>query len=212
MKRVFLLSVLYCVLVSANEKEWILKDAELECQRGNVEICQELADAYGSFFGFYISKYGEVAVARDNAKSRKFYEKACEGNMYESCYKLAVDYHVGTGGVKKDLKRAIALYDKACDAGLVGGCQLIAMIYLSGGEGLKQDINKGEAYHKKACDFGDYVACATFAAYYEKNGKIKKASEYYKQSCDLSKAHSRALGEPQTEDMQKYCDRAKKLK
>ena len=61
-------------------------------------------------------------VEKDDAKSARFYEKACDLRWAPGCYNLAIMYERGTG-VARDRAKAADLYQFACTAGAKSSCE-----------------------------------------------------------------------------------------
>ena len=60
-------------------------------------------------------------VKQDYIEAAKFYEKACDDEIGQSCSNLGVLY-LKDQGIKHDYIKAIKLFKKACDLGYQTGC------------------------------------------------------------------------------------------
>ena len=202
MKKTVFGLVLLCAFASANE---MLAELEKNCKAGDMLSCDELGGAYDVYHSFYQTN-------RDYKKAFKFYEKACKGKVYNSCYQIAVLYQFGQG-VEKNLKKSIDYHKIACDDGrLVGSCQIVGKMY-AGGIGVEQDVARGEAYMKKSCDIGSWMACGVFGGYYEDAGKSKQAARYYQRACDMGVADPDVQNNAANKNIWRgYCDKVDILK
>jgi TPR repeat protein len=72
-------------------------------------------------FGLAISYVKGVGVAKDLAKARELYRRACDAGDADSCNNLGILLQSGLGG-PKDLAAAQTLFEQACKAGVAIGC------------------------------------------------------------------------------------------
>lgn len=78
---------------------------EKGCSSGDQNACPRLGELY----------YEEgKSVGKDTAKAKELYQKSCDLNSADGCYKMAVYYNIGYG-VSQDINKAKELYKKACD-------------------------------------------------------------------------------------------------
>lgn len=87
----------------------------LNCNNGDLKVCNSLANAYHS----------GRSVAKDDIKASQLYNKACNGGYADACFSLGIQYYNGNG-VKKDQNKADQLYRKACDSGISEACTAIS--------------------------------------------------------------------------------------
>jgi len=93
--------------------------------------------------------------------SSLFFEEACDNNVMEACYNLALMYDEGVG-VYKDDQKAMMLLTKACEGGFVDGCYNLGIMYEKG-EGVTQDTIKAFTLYYQACEKGHTRGCYSTA-------------------------------------------------
>lgn len=52
-----------------------------------------------------------------NQRAIQLYQRACDAYLVDSCHELAMLFHSGRGGARKDLARAQEPVGRACDLG-----------------------------------------------------------------------------------------------
>ena len=92
----------YELTQDTNKLKTILEKA---CSSGNQNACPRLGELY--------FEEGKNA-GKDAAKAKELYQKSCDLNSADGCYKIAVYYNVGRG-VSQDINKAKELYKKACE-------------------------------------------------------------------------------------------------
>lgn len=161
--------------------------------------CEKIAVAYEIGKGLKQNTHNAI----------KFYEKACDNNVTQSCSKLGRIYLDQNDSQKaavvlskaceakdgwscaqlgniSENNSSVMFYDKACSYGSRTSCSKLGMKYLSG-ETIKKDINKALDYLLKACDRADANACRELGLIYE-NGKDEIKKNKFKSLNFLSKA------------------------
>ena len=117
----------------------------------------------------------------------KQFKKACDTGNMKACYKLAIMYDDGRGGVKKDDTKAAGLYKKTCDAGNMKACYNLGMMYQHG-EGVKKSYKKAAGLYTTACNRGQVHGCLGLGMLYVKGRGVRqdynRASELFKAACD----------------------------
>lgn len=124
----------------------------------------------------------------DNAM--KFYEKACENNVTQSCSKLGRLYLENNVS-----KQAEMVLSKACEAKEGWSCAQLGKLYATG----SKDNNKSLLFYDKACAFGSRISCNQLGMAYLKGKEmqkdINKALDYLSKACDKAEANAcRELG------------------
>ena len=90
-------------------------------------------------------------------QATKFYEKACNDGVMDSCCSLGVLYVEGRG-VKQNYIQAIQFFEKACNGNSAIACSNLGVFYFKvQGRGKNAPIAK--KYFGKACDLGDQQSC-----------------------------------------------------
>lgn len=196
----FLLIFVFVCCACASE----IKDMESKCAIGEFNSCLAL---------------GEMQEERlDNKSAAIFYEKACGGNEFRACGKLANLYANGLG-VAQDKQKANLLYNKGCDGGDAVSCGNLSLIYYA-----ENNYEQSARLLFKACDSGDFTACSNLGVLYARANGVKqnyhKAKEYFTKACDnnvgagcanLGVAYYHAMGTTQQCDValeyfSKACD------
>jgi len=122
------------------------------CKQNNPKVCSLVAKAYLNGNG----------VKADPKKASKYFEMACDIDVYEFCAKAGFLYLQGNG-VTKDMKKAISFNQKACDGGVGFSCMTLGVMAYRG-DGMKQDKEKAISLFKQACELGDENGCNKYKA------------------------------------------------
>jgi len=123
MNRVLLL-ILFCSLsvFAAQNIQTTLKKLDSECTKGNYESCEKLANIYDA----------ADKVKYDPQKALKYWDKACNGGIADSCYSLGILYGEGTYGKNKvviDEAKAANAFKKGCDVGHQDCCDQLKIVH-----------------------------------------------------------------------------------
>ena len=102
---------------------------------------------------------------RDLVQANRLFEKACDGDNYGGCQRLAEHTRVGRG-VTQNPERAASLYQKACDGGALGACTAQGLNYRYG-HTVTRDHAKANALFRRACDGGHASGCVHLGVSYE---------------------------------------------
>ena len=97
----------------------------------------------------------------DVARAVELWSRACDGEHYEACTRLAAAIEKGAAG-KVDETRILALVERGCLGGVAHACQVAAEQYASG-KGTAKNPAKSLSLLRKACDFREFEACTTAA-------------------------------------------------
>lgn len=139
-----------------------------KCLENNIDSCSELADLY----------YQGIAIKQDSIKAIEFYNKACVGGDYESCFHVGYLYHFGNKGVEQNLFKALNFYSKACQNNIRSACENIELI----------DTKIRIAHYEEKCKIGDLKSCLELGYIFSKGKKetqnFFKAFELYKKVCE----------------------------
>ena len=118
-----------------------------------------------------------------------YYQKACNMNYGEGCYKLGNFYYTGEG-VNKDYWRALAYYEQACKMNNADGCGTLGVEYegqFLRREGVKRDYQKAVSYYKKACHaLNSGTWCNALGIFYESQKDYLGAKIYWDMACNLN--------------------------
>ena len=85
------------------------------------------------------------------------FRRACDGNLAEGCYNLAVAYSNGLG-VPRNERKAAGLFRRACDRKLAAGCHYLGL-HLDLGLGVPANQRRAAPLYRRACDGGEEAAC-----------------------------------------------------
>ena len=83
------------------------------CDLGYSKSCVMVAEVYHSPRNYNM----ENQIQQNEIKTFEYYQKGCELNDGEACYWVGVFFHVGYGGIVKDMKRAMEFFRKSCKLG-----------------------------------------------------------------------------------------------
>ncbi len=150
--------------------------AELACDRGNAEGCNDLGWLYDGGHG----------VSQDYTQAASLYKKSCDGGLVHGCDNLGDLYRDGHG-VSQDYTQAASLHKQACDGGDASGCNDLGWLY-DGGHGVSQDYTQAASLYKKSCDGGLVHGCDNLGDLYRDGLGVSQdytqAASLYKQACD----------------------------
>jgi len=121
---------------------------KLGCERGSQSACVRLGQAY---------EEGELAAPKNLLRAAGLYEKACEEEVPEGCFKLA-NVYATTGSPLENQERAATLYQRVCGWQNADACHEIAARCASG-NGIPKDIQRSRSLHRVACDLGSQKSC-----------------------------------------------------
>lgn len=101
--------------------------------------------------------------ARDLAKARDLYQRACDLGDDDGCGALA--HYMTYGDRKKAMgafqpSQGVELLDKLCQGGNAHACRRAGMLLHQPPKGLKADATRAGALLQRACTMGDGDACA----------------------------------------------------
>ncbi|HHH54898.1 MAG TPA: sel1 repeat family protein, partial [Bacteroidetes bacterium] len=139
--------------------------------------CEKIATAYET--GNKLKKNIDNAI--------KFYEKACDNNLTQSCSKLG-RIHLEN----QNYKTALPFLIKACESKEDWSCTQVAKVYENGNKEVLKDKEKSVLFYDKACDFGSRTSCKNLALKYlsEENPakNMHKVLHYFVKACDKADA------------------------
>ena len=131
------------------------RDLQVECNKGNINDCYNLALMY----------QGGEGVHRSIKRASVYFKKACNGGnpkdiAMRSCYDLGFLYYIGNRerGLELNYRHAFKFFSKACDGGNAQSCYQLGIMYLNA-EGVKQNDSTAKEYFRKACDLGYSDGC-----------------------------------------------------
>lgn len=129
-----------------------LRNLNAGCEQGSGTSCLQLGVAY------YEGKdaKGEF-VDLSFAKSRKAFERACDRETGEGCYRLGHMLQKGEGGVT-DKQRAVGFYKRGCELGDANACARAAAAFRDG-DGGNKDAETMTFYARRGCDRDNKESC-----------------------------------------------------
>ena len=123
--------------------------------------------------------YRGVTVPENIELAEKYYKKACDANISESCHNLAGLYAKS----KPDLKEELKYMTKSCELGFIDSCYLAGKMYLVGSGGEKNKKKSIELFNHAAIQNYSEGFLGLGEAYAESDQK--KALELFIKSCEL---------------------------
>jgi uncharacterized protein len=105
----------------------------------------------------------------------------CEQGNSTACFKMGERYRI----VEQDKKTALTFYVKACDAGYMTGCTNGGILLIMKGNPYSKEFKQARKMFTKACDAGEDPSCFNMGSLNYKEGRQKKALQYYLKACDM---------------------------
>jgi TPR repeat protein len=121
---------------------------ERGCALGDPSSCDAVAIVY---------LYRPKVAKRDREAARRWWTRACDGGLTESCEQLAALLVVGKDGMEKDVAGALDLRTRACETA-DDACGYLAQM-VADGIGLAPDPARARELFARACKAGDDEAC-----------------------------------------------------
>jgi len=154
------------------------------CDEGNAEACNMLGIMYAG---------SEGGLTADPVRSRRLYDRSCNGSWGWGCNNLAENLRDGKGG-DQDLAGAATNFRTACEAGIAGSCNSLGNLYWEG-KGVEQDRLRANVYYSKGCDGDAAWACYNVATSYRSgDGVLAKdpaqAVTLLRKACELGAARA----------------------
>jgi TPR repeat protein len=143
---------------------------EAECGSNVAKACGDLAAVYAD----------GVGVAPEPARAAALFQRACDGDDYNACARLADLLRSGSAAIPRNEDRARQLLGRACTGGVASACTRQATMLMSGPTG-RNAVRAAELL-QKACDGGDPEGCVQLGEAYEKGRGVV---ESYGESLEL---------------------------
>ncbi|XP_066903853.1 cytochrome c oxidase assembly factor 7 homolog isoform X2 [Halyomorpha halys] len=141
---------------------------------------------------FKIGNYflaGKGGLQKSDSKAIEYYEKGCELNDFDSCFRGGVISFLSSKSKSpiRTLKQSVDLLTKGCEGKNKDACFHLSSLHLvgatSGTEEICEDMAKAFHYAVKACELGNIPACANVSTMYRKGEGVEQnsgESEKYK--------------------------------
>lgn len=153
------------------------KDCALQCDKGDRASCHELGRLYQD---------GTGGTAKDPARARTLFEKACGLDFGGGCSDLGIALLTGDASAK-DPPRAATSFERACKLGEANGCFNLANLYYEG-VGVAADKAKSFSLYEQACNAGKAAGCINLGAAYDDGEGVAvdkpKAFSLFKRACE----------------------------
>ena len=87
--------------------------------------------------------------------------------------------------VERDNKTALNFYIKACEGDYMTGCTNGGILLIMKGTPYSKEFKQARKMFNKACDAGEDPSCFNMGSLNYKEGRQKKALQYYLKACDM---------------------------
>jgi uncharacterized protein len=118
--------------------------------------------------------------AEEDELTKKTRALCDEGNS-TACFKLGERYRV----IERDNKTALGFYTKACDGDYMTGCTNGGILLIMRGTPYSKEFKQARKMFNKACEAGEDPSCYNMGSLNYKEGRQKKALQYYLKACDM---------------------------
>lgn len=176
------------------------------CELGNGEGCYKLGEIYNNRGKYYkTERKAKDVKAKQQAfvfykQAVQFYQKGCDLKNAASCYELIEIYNpreyqdeyaeiVDKNGTKADeywnlsveYKEENQAHIKGCAENNATACSDLARAYVYGGKwgSVSGQKSKTAEFYEKACSLKDSWSCRELGKFYEQDGNMAKAYEFY---------------------------------
>jgi uncharacterized protein len=105
----------------------------------------------------------------------------CEEGNSTACFQMGERYRI----VERDQKTALKFYIKACDKGYMTGCTNGGILLIMKGTPYSKEFKQARKMFGKACEAGEDPSCFNMGSLNYKEGRQKKALQYYLKACDM---------------------------
>mgnify|MGYP002628653476 FL=1 len=105
----------------------------------------------------------------------------CEKGNSTACFNMGERYRI----LERDNKTALEFYVMACDAGYMTGCTNGGILTLMKGTPYSKEFKEARKMFTKACDAGEDPSCFNLGTLNYKEGRQKKALQFYLKACDM---------------------------
>lgn len=118
--------------------------------------------------------------AEEDELTKKTRALCDEGNS-TACFKLGERYRV----IERDNKTALGFYTKACDGDYMTGCTNGGILLIMRGTPYSKEFKQARKMFNKACEAGEDPSCYNMGSLNYKEGRQKKALQFYLKACDM---------------------------
>lgn len=118
--------------------------------------------------------------AEEDADTQKKIDLCAKGNS-TACFNLGERYRV----IERNNKIALQYYIKACDSGFMTGCTNGGILMAMQGTPYSKEFKEAKKMFTKACDAGEDQSCFNIGTLNYKEGRQKKALQFYLKACDM---------------------------
>ena len=105
----------------------------------------------------------------------------CDKGNSAACFSMGERYRM----VERDNKTALKFYVKACDAGYMTGCTNGGILLVMKGTPYSKEFKQARKMFTKACGAGEDPSCFNLGSLNYREGRQKKALQYYLKACDM---------------------------
>jgi hypothetical protein len=112
----------------------------------------------------------------------------CESGNSTACYEAGEKFRT----VERDLKTALTFFKKSCEKGHIDGCNSAGALVQNTGQPNSEEWKEAAKMFEKACEQKHDKACFNLGLLKYREGRSKKAVEYFKIACDLDKTNRAA--------------------
>ncbi|MBQ9212515.1 MAG: SEL1-like repeat protein [Bacteroidales bacterium] len=188
-------------------KQELLLQNEQGCNKGHVESCLALANAYNNGIGvepnrnqaaiLFIKAYNlsnninrnkcdyelNLFYNKEYLETAKLFEQTCNNGDVTSCHSLGVMYKNGQG-VEQNHDQAAKLFEQACNSGIAESCADLGS--------LKQNTTEAAKLYEQACNDNAANGCVYLGLLYQygkgKRQNYTQAAQLYEKACNLDYA------------------------
>jgi len=119
------------------------------------------------------------ALAQENLEEKM--KALCQEGNSTACFKIGERFRT----VERDNKKALTYYVKACDKGYMTACTNGGILLAMKGTPYSKDFKQARKMFDKACEAGEDQSCFNLGTLNYKEGRQKKAINYYKKACGM---------------------------
>ncbi len=105
----------------------------------------------------------------------------CDEGNSTACFQMGERYRI----IEQDNKIALGFYVKACDGGYMTGCTNGGILTTMRGTPYSKEFKLARKMFTKACDAGEDPSCFNLGTLNYKEGRQKKALQFYLKACDM---------------------------
>jgi uncharacterized protein len=105
----------------------------------------------------------------------------CEEGNSTACFQMGERYRM----IERDNKTALKFYIKACDAGYMTGCTNGGILMTMRGTPYSKEFKQARKMFTKSCNAGEDPSCFNLGTLNYKEGRQKKALQFYLKACDM---------------------------